>query len=83
MVKNNLPNFAGFVSHLEATCLFAIFEISHQSRNPLRLVVFTPPPLRFSPVIGGGQSSSEFQNCSKIQGKIGQLIFFTITNGRL
>ena len=43
MVKNNLPNFAGFVSHLGATCLFAIFEISHQSRNPLRLVVFTPP----------------------------------------
>ena len=82
MVKNNLPNFAGFVSSLGEACLFVIFEISHQSRSPLRQWSL-PPPLRLSPVIGGGQLSSKFQNCSKIQGKIGQLIFSPLLKSSL
>ena len=41
-----MPNFAGFVSYLGATCLFAIFEISHQSRSPLRFFFEIPKLLK-------------------------------------
>ena len=56
MVKNNLPNFAGFVScfQLPVFLSFLKFLISHVAH--------------YAP-------SSKFQNCSKIQGKIEQLIF--------
>ena len=41
-----MPTFAGFVSYLGATCLFAIFEISHQSRSPLRFFFEIPKLLK-------------------------------------
>ena len=41
-----MPNFAGFLTYLGATCLFAIFEISHQSRSPLRSFFEIPKLLK-------------------------------------